>query len=60
VRSHRGEQFRGRILSFIETCKKRGMACYSTLSQIVDAVISKQPYPDVFDLMDERQYFAGE
>ncbi|WP_369293062.1 transposase [Motilimonas sp. 1_MG-2023] len=42
VRSHRGEQFRGRILSFIETCKKRGMVCYSTLSQIVDAVISKQ------------------
>ncbi|MCE0559412.1 hypothetical protein [Motilimonas sp. E26] len=21
---------------------------------------SKQPYPDVFDLMDEGQYFAGE
>ncbi len=51
VRSHRGELFRQRILTFTETCKKRGMACYSTLSQIVDAVIRQQPYPDVFNLI---------
>ncbi|MGB7994841.1 MAG: IS66 family transposase, partial [Photobacterium halotolerans] len=48
--SHRGEQFRSRVLSVVETCKKRGMSALDTISDIVTAVIRKQPYPDVFGL----------
>ncbi|NAX45507.1 IS66 family transposase, partial [Photobacterium halotolerans] len=45
-----GEQFRSRVLSVVETCKKRGMSALDTISDIVTAVIRKQPYPDVFGL----------
>ncbi|ENM5760120.1 IS66 family transposase [Vibrio mimicus] len=48
--SHRGEQFRSRVLSVVETCKKRGLSALDTISNIVTAVVRKQAYPDVFGL----------
>lgn len=48
--SYRGEQFRSRVLSVVETCKKRGLSALDVISEIVSAVTAKRPYPDVFGL----------
>jgi transposase len=48
--SERGEQFRSRVLSIIETCKKRKLSSLEVISSIVGAVIRREPYPDVFNL----------
>jgi len=48
--SDRGEKFRSRVLSVIETCKKRGLAPLTVISTIVSAVTGRQAYPDVFNL----------
>jgi len=49
VWSHRGELFRQRILSHVETCKKQNLNPLSTLRDLVHAVMTRQPYPDVFN-----------
>lgn len=49
VRSHRGELFRGRILSFVETCKLQGLSVFASLRQVISAVIQREPYPDIFN-----------
>ena len=48
--SDRGEKFRSRLLSVVETCKKRRLSPLAVVSQIATAVVAKQPYPDVFNL----------
>ncbi|WP_338419013.1 IS66 family transposase [Vibrio zhugei] len=48
--SDAGDKFRGRIHSLVETCKKRGLSTYAVLSEIVQAVTARQPYPNVFNL----------
>ncbi len=48
--SYRGEQFRSRVLSLVEICKKRGLSALDVISEIVTAVTAKHPYPDVFGL----------
>ena len=48
--SDRGDKFRSRIASVVETCKKRGLEPLEVVSNIVTAVVTKQPYPDVFSL----------
>lgn len=48
--SDRGEKFRSRVLSVIETCKKRSMSPLAVISDIVGAVTRKAEYPDVFSL----------
>lgn len=45
VRSHRGELFRQRLLSLIETAKAIRLNPYHWLQSIVKACIEKQPYP---------------
>ncbi|WP_373408341.1 IS66 family transposase [Vibrio hyugaensis] len=45
-----GDKFRGRMHSLIETCNKRGMPTFSALTEIVQAVTARQPYPNVFNL----------
>ncbi len=40
--SHRGEQFRSRVLSVVETCKKRGLSALDVISEIVTAVTQKR------------------
>ncbi|SQD80130.1 conserved protein of unknown function,Hypothetical transposase [Moritella yayanosii] len=47
--SERGDQFRSRVLSVVETCKKRKLSALSVISTIEGAVIRREPYPDVFD-----------
>jgi transposase len=49
--SDRGEKFRSRVLSVVETCKKRKLSPITVISQIITAVIGKNEYPDVFGLM---------
>ena len=49
--SERGEQFRSRVLSVVETCKKRKISALEVISSIVGAVIRREPYPDVFNLL---------
>lgn len=49
--SHRGEQFRSRVLSVVETCNKRGISALDVIRDIMTAVIRKQAYPDVFGLI---------
>jgi len=49
--SERGEQFRSRVLSVVETCKKRKISAFEVISSIVGAVIRREPYPDVFNLL---------
>lgn len=51
INLHRGEQFRSRVLSVVETCKKRGLSALDVISDIVTAIIRKQAYPDVFGLI---------
>ena len=46
-----GEKFRSRVLSVVETCKKRKLSPITVISQIITAVIGKNEYPDVFGLM---------
>lgn len=46
--SERGDKFRSRVLSVIETCKKRNLSAIEVICTIVTAVITGQPYPDVF------------
>lgn len=48
--SDRGDKFRSRVLSVIETCKKRSQSAIEVLCRIVTAVMTGQPYPDVFNL----------
>ena len=48
--SDRGDKFRSRVLSVIETCKKRQLSALEVLCRIVTAVMTGQPYPDVFNL----------
>lgn len=48
--SDRGDKFRSRVLSVVETCKKRRLSPLDVIAEIVSAVIGKQPYPDVFGL----------
>ncbi len=48
VRSHRGELFRARILSFVETCKLQKLSVFTALRTVISAVIQRKPYPDVF------------
>ena len=50
VWSHRGEQFRSRILSVVETCRMRGLSALAVVHRIVAAVLARQPYPDVFGI----------
>ncbi len=49
--SERGEQFRSRVLSVVETCKKREISALEMISSIVGAVIRREPYPDVFNIV---------
>jgi len=48
--SDKGEKFRSRVLSVIETCKKRSLSAMEVISTIATAVITGQAYPDVFNL----------
>ena len=48
VKSHRGELFRQRILSFSATCRLQKKPLLASLRKIVQAVIGRKPYPDVF------------
>ena len=48
VRSHRGELFRQRILSFSATCRLQKKPLLASLQNIVQAVMGRNPYPDVF------------
>ena len=48
--SDRGDKFRSRVFSIVETCKKRGLSPFIVLKQIVSAVTARQAYPDVFGL----------
>ena len=50
--SDRGDKFRSRILSLVETCKKRDLSPLAVLAKIINAVITKGSYPDVFGLAD--------
>ncbi|ENM3764393.1 transposase [Vibrio cholerae] len=52
--SDAGDKFRNSAHSLIETCKKR----QKSLTRIVTAVISQQPYPNVFDL-NEASFYAN-
>ncbi len=51
TRSDRGEKFRSRLLSMIETCKKRKLSSIIVISAIIMAVVGKKDYPDVFGIM---------
>ena len=48
--SDRGDKFRSRVFSIVETCKKRGLSPFAVLKQIVSEVTARQAYPDVFGL----------
>ena len=48
--SDRGDKFRSRLLSLVETCKKRGKSPFKVLTEIMTAVQQQRPYPDVFGL----------
>lgn len=48
--SDAGDKFRDRIHSLVETCKKRSLSTFSVLTEIVQAVTVRQPYPNVFKL----------
>ncbi|ELP5902956.1 IS66 family transposase [Vibrio vulnificus] len=56
--SDAGDKSRDRVHSLIETCKKRQKSSLETLTRIVTAVISQQPYPNVFDL-NEASFYAN-
>lgn len=48
VWSHRGELFRQRILSFVETCRLQDLSPLAALRKITQSVMNRLPYPDVF------------
>ncbi|NMS37326.1 IS66 family transposase, partial [Vibrio parahaemolyticus] len=48
--SDAGDKFRGRMHTLVETCKKRGLSSLSVLTEIVQAVTTRQPYPNVLGL----------
>lgn len=48
VRSHRGELFRQRILSFSATCRLQRKPLLASLQKVVQAVIGRKDYPDLF------------
>jgi transposase len=48
--SDRGDKFRSRLLSLVETCKKRGKSPFKVLTEIMTAVQQQRPYPDVLGL----------
>ncbi|CCO49767.1 IS22-1 protein [Vibrio nigripulchritudo SOn1] len=48
--SDAGDKFRSRIHTLVETCKKRGVSTMSVLTDIVQAVTQRKPYPNVFQL----------
>lgn len=48
--SDRGDKFRSRVLSVIETCKKRSLSAIEVICTVARAVVAGQPYPDVFNL----------
>ncbi|QJR80389.1 IS66 family transposase [Alteromonas pelagimontana] len=50
VWSHRGEQFRQRILSIVETCRKQSLNPLQWIRSILNAVLQKQPYPLLADM----------
>ena len=56
--SDAGDKFRDRLHSLIETSKKRQISSLETLTRIVTAVISQQPYPNVFGL-NETSFYAN-
>jgi transposase len=49
--SDRSEKFRSRLLSVVETCKKRKLSPITVISQPNTEVVGKWEYPDVFGLM---------
>ncbi|MDO6525994.1 IS66 family transposase, partial [Motilimonas sp. 1_MG-2023] len=51
--SDRGDKFRSRLLSVIETSKKRGLNALKMIETIVTAVMKKGEYPDVFGLISD-------
>ncbi|KEY58983.1 transposase IS66 family protein [Serratia sp. DD3] len=53
TQSDRGETFRSLMLLVVETCKKRRLSAFQVISDIVTAVLAKQPYPEVFNLCQE-------
>ncbi|MEJ3634961.1 IS66 family transposase, partial [Vibrio vulnificus] len=48
--SDAGDKFRGRMHTLVEICKKRGLSSLSVLTEIVQAVTARQPYPSVLGL----------
>jgi transposase len=50
VWSHRGEQFRQRILTIVESCRKLGANPLQWLRAIVRSVIEKTEYPSLPEL----------
>lgn len=48
--SDAGDKFRDRLHSVVETCKKRSLSTFAVITEIVQAVTSRQPYPNVFNL----------
>ena len=50
VWSHRGEQFRQRILTLVESCRKLAANPLDWLRRIVRSVLEKTPYPSLAEL----------
>lgn len=48
--SDKGDKFRSRVLSVIETCKKRSLSAIDVICTVARAVMTGQAYPDVFNL----------
>ncbi|TMX40710.1 hypothetical protein DA100_08150 [Vibrio sp. Hep-1b-8] len=42
--------FRGRMHTLVETCKKHGLSSLSVLTESVQALTARQPYPNVLGL----------
>ena len=55
VWSHRGEQFRQRILTLVETCRKQNINSLHWIRAILNAVLHKQPYPLLNDVKSACQ-----
>ena len=51
VRSHRGELFRQRILTLVDTCRKQNANALLVLRTIIHAIRSKLPYPSLNELL---------
>lgn len=48
VKSHRGELFRQRILSFSATCRLQKKPLLASLRKVAQSVMGRKPYPDIF------------